>query len=92
METTCRWRHVSKKINASKKYPARIKKTYVHQKKISRCHCVRPHGFRAANLDQKKIVVVVVVIVVVVVVIVVVVVAKEIVIIVVIILKKSHPL
>ena len=26
----------------------------MHQKKISRCHCVRPHGFRAANLDQKK--------------------------------------
>ena len=26
----------------------------MHQKK-SRCHCVRPHGFRAANLDQKKI-------------------------------------
>ena len=33
-------RHVSKNIYASKK--------------ISRCHCVRPHAFRAANLDQKK--------------------------------------
>ena len=43
-----------KNKNASKKYPARIKKKIYASKKISRCHCVRPHGFRAANLDQKK--------------------------------------
>ena len=37
-------------ICIKKTYPARIK----NNKKISRCHCVRPHAFRAANLDQKK--------------------------------------
>jgi hypothetical protein len=48
-------RHVSKKNKCIKKNPARIKKKiYIYASKKSRCHCVRPHGFRAANLDQKK--------------------------------------
>jgi Flp pilus assembly protein TadB len=37
-------------ICIKKTYPARIK----NNNTISRCHCVKPHAFRAANLDQKK--------------------------------------
>ena len=44
-----------KNKNASKKISSTHQKNIYASKKISRCHCVRPHGFRAANLDQKNI-------------------------------------
>ena len=46
---------IKKKYKCIKKISStHQKKIKMHQKKISRCHCVRPPESRAANLDQKK--------------------------------------